>query len=421
MLEDVQILNKIKEYIYDRNEWENDEPFYVVNLNKIVDQYNNWTTKLPNIKPYFAIKSNPDLKIIKLLSQLGCNFDCASKNEIATIFNIVNDSSRIIFANPCKMHSHITFARDNGVNLMTFDCIEELLKINKINPNAELLLRLCVDDSDSICKFNSKFGCKLDEIENIFSKIIELNANLVGFSFHVGSGCQNPNNYFKAIQDCKFAYVIACKFGINTIRIIDIGGGFPGSDDNLDNEENIERKVTFNEICESILLAQNRFFRQKIDSNEITFIAEPGRFFTESTHTLVVNVMAKKVEDSVIKYYLNEGVYGSFNCIHFDHQKPKLNILTFEDENKWKNQPLKNSTFFGPTCDSMDYIYKDILFPELNIGTWLYVKNFGSYTVAPSISFNGFGVTEIVYIHPDNLASNSFEMSPSSSISSFSF
>jgi ornithine decarboxylase len=407
MLEDV-----IKQHIYDRNEWEKDEPFYIVDLNNVILQYNKWTTKLPNIKPYFAIKSNPDLKIIKLLYTLGCNFDCASKNEIATIFNIGNDSSKIIFANPCKIPSHIAFARDNGVNLMTFDCVEELYKINKINPRAELILRLCVDDSDSICKFNSKFGCKLENIDLIFRTIQELNANLVGFSFHVGSGCQNANNYFKAIQDCKFAYVLATKYDIETIKIIDIGGGFPGSDNNLS-------KVTFDEICDNIIQAQNRFFKQKIDSGEITFIAEPGRFFTECTHTLVMNVMAKKVENSIVKYYLNEGVYGSFNCLHFDHQTPQLNILPLDEE--IEKRPVLNSTFFGPTCDSMDFIYKDIPFRELDIGTWLYVKNFGSYTVAPSISFNGFGVTDFEYIYPDNLKSDSFEMSPTSSMSSFSF
>jgi len=417
MLENVQLLNIIKEYICDRNEWEKDEPFYIVDLNKIVDQYNKWTTKLPNIKPYFAIKSNPDYNIIKLLSVLGCNFDCASKNEIATIFNIVNDSSRIIFANPCKISSHISFSRDNGVNLMTFDCVEELLKINKIHPGAELVLRLCVDDSDSICKFNSKFGCKLENVDLIFKTIQELNANLVGLSFHVGSGCQNANNYFKAIQDCKFAYVLANKYGINSIKIIDIGGGFPGSDGTTEN------KVTFDEICDNIIQAQNRFFKQKIDSGEISFIAEPGRYFTESTHTLVINVIAKKVENSVIKYYLNEGVYGSFNCMHFDHQRPQLNVLPLNENNmnEIEKRPILNSTFFGPTCDSMDYLYKDIPFRELDIGTWLYVKNFGSYTVAPSITFNGFGVTDIKYIRPDNLECNSFQMSSSSSVSSFSF
>jgi ornithine decarboxylase len=417
MLEDVKLINIIQEYIHDRNEWEQDEPFYVVNLNKIVEQYNKWITKLPNIKPYFAIKSNPDIKIIKLLSTLGCNFDCASKNEIATILNIVDDESRIIFANPCKMSSHITFARDNGVHLMTFDCVEELFKIHKINRKAELVLRLCVDDSDSICKFNSKFGCKLENIDLIFKIVKELNANLVGFSFHVGSGCQNAHNYFKAIQDCKFAYLLASKYNIHTIRVIDIGGGFPGSEDNVDN------KVMFDEICDNIIQAQNRFFKQKIDSKEISFIAEPGRFFTESTHTLVINVIAKKIEDTGIKYYLNEGVYGSFNCLHFDHQTPKLNILPLNENDiqDIDKRPILNSTFFGPTCDSMDFIYKDIPFKELEIGTWLYVKNFGSYTVAPSISFNGFGVLDFHYIYPDNASYNSLKLSPSSSISSFSF
>jgi ornithine decarboxylase len=105
-------------------------------------------------------------------------------------------------------------------------------------------------------------------------------------------------------------------------------------------------------------------------------------------------VIAKKKEDNVIKYYLNDGVYGSFNCINYDHQTPELIPLLLPcDAKKY------NTTFFGPTCDSLDCIYKEIQYQELNIGDWLYVRNFGSYTIAPSTSFNGFEVNNKKYIH----------------------
>ena len=185
------------------------------------------------------------------------------------------------------------------------------------------------------------------------------------------------------IKDCALTYKMSIDYGFN-ISIIDIGGGFPG----------IDKNIKFVDICENINNAIKDFFLYETNNNIIRFIAEPGRYFTEATHTLVINVIAKKKEDNVIKYYLNDGIYGSFNCINYDHQKPELIPLLSPDDNDIKY----NSTFFGPTCDSLDCIYKDILYHELNIGEWLYVTNFGSYTLSPSSSFNGFSVTNKIYM-----------------------
>lgn len=363
-----------------------DDPFYIVNLKIIEDLYNRWIENLPNIKPYYAIKCNPNINIIKTLEKLGCNFDCASKEEIKTILDITNDEKRIIFANPCKSISHIKYAKNNNVSLITFDCIEELYKIKIHYPTAKIVLRLAVDDSKSLCQFNSKFGCKLDNtLIKIFKEIKELNMNLVGFSFHVGSGCYSADCYYTALKDCRYAYDIAKKEEYNfDIKMIDIGGGFYGI--------NKKNSVNFDDIIKMIKKGQNDFFGDIID--DIEFIAEPGRYFTESSHTLVVNVTSKKREENTIKYYINDGAYGSFNCIHYDYQEPiliQLNTSSFS--NKY------NSIFFGPTCDSMDFIYKNIMYNELEIGDWLYIENFGSYTNAPGASFNGFKTTDIKYIY----------------------
>jgi ornithine decarboxylase len=372
----------IKKYVNEKDE-NDDDAFYIVDLGKVEEQYIKWVNYLPDIQPFFAVKSNPDNIIINMLAKLGCNFDCASKSELENALSIVNNPDRIIFANPCKISSHLIFARENNIGKMTFDSIEELEKIYNIYPAAQIILRICVDDTNSKCKFNSKFGCPLCNIPKIFERINSLQMNLVGFSFHVGSGCSDATSYYNAIKDCAMSYKLSKDYGFN-ISIIDIGGGFPG----------VDKNIKFADICENINRAIVDFFSYETNNNIIKFIAEPGRYFTEATHTLVLNVIAKKKEENVIKYYLSDGIYGSFNCINYDHQTPELIPLISRDNDNIKY----NTTFFGPTCDSLDCIYKDIQYQELNVGDWLYIINYGSYTIAPSSSFNGFSVSNKKYI-----------------------
>jgi len=95
--------------------------------------------------------------------------------------------------------------------------------------------------------------------------------------------------------------------------------------------------------------------------------------------------LKKKDGEKHFLYYVNDGVYQSFNCILFDHYEPKALVL----EQKGRTDMYK-CTIFGPTCDSMDCISKDILFPELEVGEWIYFKNMGAYSVAAASPFNGF-------------------------------
>jgi len=368
------------------------EPFYIIDLGTLVELYDLWTIHLPNVQPYYAVKCNPNPIIIETLHALGCYFDCASKNEINTVLKIINDPNKIIFANPCKMTSHIRFASRNKIQLLTFDCEEELHKMKLNYPDSRLLLRIVVDDSKSVCPFSSKFGCKLDELENLFLLIKKLELNLVGFSFHVGSNCKSMDSYYNAFKDVRMAYEQALKHDF-PINIINIGGGFQQTTKDFNNEE-----IRFENMTFCIREAQEMYFKDEIKNNKLTFIAEPGRFFAETTHTLVLNVIGKKriKKEEEFIYYLNDGIYGSFNCILFDHNKPEIIPL----QNK-KGEPLFKSKIFGPTCDSIDMIHENVLLPELNVGEWVYVENFGAYTTAASSSFNGFKTTDYKYIYKE--------------------
>jgi ornithine decarboxylase len=380
---------------------QDEHPFYIIDIGEIIKAYEKWTTHFPNIKPYYAVKCNPNPVLLRALNCLGTYFDCASENEIKSILELTNDPNKIIFANPCKMSSQIKYARANNVDLMTFDCEEELYKIKLYHPFAKLILRLAVDDSKSVCKFNCKFGCKLEKVEFLINIMNTLELQLVGFSFHVGSGCKSVESYYTAIRTCRNAHDIAIKNNMN-ISIIDVGGGFPGIyfDDD---------PVNIKHIADTINKAQRDFFNDEIIENKIHFISEPGRYFVEKSHTLILNVIGKKREldvnndinkwgegdkcDESMVYYLNDGVYGSFNCIYFDHKIPSIIPL-----NERNDKNLYKSRIFGPTCDSIDLITDGTMLPELSIGEWVYVENFGAYTTAASSAFNGFVTTDYKYI-----------------------
>jgi ornithine decarboxylase len=231
----------------------------------------------------------------------------------------------------------------------------------------------------------------MNQVEELLNIAKTLKLNVIGFSFHVGSGCSSPESFYQALGDCKKSKDIANTLGIN-ISLIDIGGGFPG----------IDREVNFKDISCRLNDGIKDFFGEEI--NTIQFIAEPGRYFAERTHTLVVNVIGKKESwddetgEKIIVYFLNEGTYGSFNCIQNDHYQPIL--LPFNE----RNEKLYKSKIFGWTCDSIDIITNNILLPELAIGEVLFVENFGSYTVSASSSFNGFAPTnKFKYIYKDQI------------------
>lgn len=377
---DCDIYDIINDFLEDNP---SEKAFYIVDLGEILRAYNQWVTLLPHVKPYYAIKCNPNPVLIEALSHLGTNFDCASENEIKQVMEITQDASRIIFANPCKMTSQIRYARANDVDVMTFDCEEELYKIKLYHPYAKLVLRLAVDDSHSVCKFNKKFGCHLDQVEPILNIAKTLSLNVIGFSFHVGSGCKDPTAFYTAIRDCRTATDTAISLGI-TPEVIDIGGGFPGDD-----------KAAFEKIAQQINQSIQDHFADLLPT--LHFISEPGRYFVQTSHTLVLNVIGKKSNvapdgTKTFVYYLNDGMYGSFNCIYYDHYTPS--ICPFNE----RDGKLYTSVLFGPTCDAMDTIFDEIQLPELAIGEWIYVENFGAYTTAAASSFNGFRTNICKYI-----------------------
>lgn len=386
---------------------ESDTALMVNDLGVVQRQVHRWALNLPDVQPFYAIKCNPDPVLLAALAGWGANFDCASKREIQLVLDSGVDSSRIIFANPIKTVSDLRFAHSAGVTRMTFDNADETHKIKANCPGAQLVLRLLPDDSGSVMRFGSKFGAPLDVVDELLRECQRQELTVIGASFHIGSGCFDASKYDDAIAMCRQAFEIAENLGMPRMNLVDVGGGFPG--DPLDDEAEPSEidgptPPAFEDIAAVIRSAFDRHFPEH-EFPDLVRIGEPGRYFAKAYSTLFLRVQgrrtvapAKSGESARFLYYVNDGVYGSFNCKLFDYYHPKPIATNAFFNLKRKSIPT-TGTFFGPTCDSLDKLIEDHPIEELQIGDSVVFPKMGAYTSAAASEFNGCPLAEQAYIH----------------------
>jgi ornithine decarboxylase len=70
---------------------------------------------MPRVKPFYAVKCNPDPVMLRVLASLGCGFDCASAKEIATVLDMGVAPESIVFAHPCKRPLDLEYAISTNV------------------------------------------------------------------------------------------------------------------------------------------------------------------------------------------------------------------------------------------------------------------------------------------------------------------
>ncbi|KAE9548507.1 hypothetical protein FO519_008283 [Halicephalobus sp. NKZ332] len=379
-----------------RSEKNDDDPFVVLNLTILIDKYFQWKRELPRVKPFYAVKCNDDPLILRTLGALGCGFDCASKNEINKILklNIVGPE-KIIYANPCKTRGFVAHADQVGIRRMTFDNVEELLKVKQFHSNPEMILRIAVDDPTATIQMGMKFGCDpVSVAPNLLQKALELQIKVVGISFHVGTGCKEPFTFETAIKHSRDLFDFGIQLG-HHMKVLDIGGGFPGFDTD---------HISLTKIANVVNCALEKYF--PVEGN-YEIIAEPGRFFAAAPMSVVTNIISSvKVPASRITrkksdankdgfmYYVNEGTYGYFNCKFYEHYCPPGEPLF---PNPLKDGKLFHCTVWGPTCDGLDQMEESSMKRNLEVGEWLYYPNMGAYTLSTATTFNGFKNPKIYY------------------------
>jgi ornithine decarboxylase len=286
-------------------------------------------------------------------------------------------ADRVIFANTIKRPEALQYARKNKISLSTFDNEPELYKIAEHAPGSRVLARLKVSNLGSIVELSLKFGADEEQVVPMLLKAKSLGLKPDGISFHVGSQCTNIENYLRAFEQAARIISEAEKRGLQ-IRMVDIGGGFPirhFKDDTIQIE-------TF---ASKLRRELDRLFDKSVD-----IIAEPGRALVGPAGMLITRVVGRSIRNNKNYYYLDDGVYGDFSGIVFDHAKYEFRTLV-------KTQKY-SSILAGPTCDSFDTISLSEDLPELDVGSVVYVPNIGAYSCASALTFNGIPPAKIIVV-----------------------
>jgi ornithine decarboxylase len=358
----------------------------VMDMAKVVQQFELWRRFMPKVEPFYAVKCNPNPVLLEVLRHLGANFDCATPHEIKLVASMGHDISDIIYAHPCKPVSHIEEARELGVTRTVFDNESELDKMAQYFPNASLLMRIACVDDNAQCPMSLKFGCTMDEVPKLLEKAAALNLNVVGVHFHVGSGCQDVSSYRRALLDARKVFDLGTELGLR-MNILDIGGGFPGCSHD---GQSASSTISFEEIAAEVNKIVDVLFKG------VRVIGEPGRFMVAGSSALVTRIVSKSKRTDFVRYYINDGLYGSLNCVLYDHQIVKPYPLFDEEVNKAYGKVT--TTMFGPTCDGFDKVisnYEEL--PEMDAGDYLIWPDVGAYTTAAATRFNGFDMANYFY------------------------
>jgi ornithine decarboxylase len=350
-------------------------PLLVFSLEQLKDNYWVLQNALRDVKIYYAVKSNPDKAIVKVLAEQGSYFDVASDGEMMQLTSMGIAPERMVYANPVKTQSGLMTAKKLGVNHFTFDSDTEIAKMAESAPGGKVLLRVRIDATHALVDLNKKFGADPKDAINLLLLAKNKGLDPVGLCFHVGSQTTEVAPYIEAIKVCSKLFEEAAQAGLN-LRILDIGGGFP-----------IPTKE-----CQIDVAAMGREIRESLDvyfpNTEIW--AEPGRGICGTVTNLITRVIGKTERGGKQWYFLDEGVYGTFSGVIFDHWDYELETYKPADAKRI------SATFAGPSCDSLDVMYSDKETSELEVGDLVLVPRCGAYTSASATTFNGFAIAKRV-------------------------
>jgi ornithine decarboxylase len=357
-----------------------DYPVYCIRTEQIKKSVNFFKENFPG-KILYAVKTNPHEKIIKQIISNGVeDFDVASLSEIKLLKKI-NSSVNLHFMHTIKSKESISSAYfDYGVKSFSLDNKDELRKILEATNQAKdlkLFVRIAISNEHAEIDLSRKFGALPSEALGLV-RLCKEHSKKLGISFHVGSQCMQKISYSKGIRELgniiKKTKIIP--------DIINVGGGFPAVYPNLKPEPLIK-------YIEEIKKGINNLKLNKLPE----IICEPGRAIVAESGSSIVKVILRKKQN----LYINDGTYGSL----FDAGVPNFifpsKMIT---DGRIQSKKLTAFSFFGPTCDSLDYMKGPFLLPNnIKEGDYIELGQLGAYGLTFRTNFNGFYSNEIYEIN----------------------
>jgi ornithine decarboxylase len=348
------------------------KPFLLIDPQIIRAKYRRFCAAMPRVRVHYAVKANPDPRVVQTLVDEGSGFEIASPAELDLLISKGVDPSQVHYSNPVKARQYIEYAALKGVEWFALDSVEELRKIHSVAPGAKLYLRIDTPNIGSDWPLSGKFGVQMREADEILDTAAALGADLRGVTFHVGSQCRNAENWRVAIDRAKRIFQKMRLKGLKP-TLLNIGGGFP---------VRLTKPIPSVEVISDVVNAAIA----DLDEN-IRVMAEPGRYLVSDSAYFVCRVIGTTRRGDRRWVYLDTGMFGglleSTQGLHYPLEADRSGRLV-----PWH--------IAGPTCDSVDVLPHDHLLPaDLQDDDYIYIRNAGAYTTAYASEFNGFPLPDV--------------------------
>lgn len=351
------------------------KPFLLVDSNIVRAKTRRFKAAMPRVHPHYAVKANPDPRVLKTLIEEGTGFEIASIAELDLLLSLGVPAAEIYYSNPMKSRAYLEYAAAKGVEWYVLDSVEELRKIVSVKADAKMYLRIDTPNIGSDWPLGGKFGAHAAEIKGIITEAAKLNADLAGVTFHVGSQCRNPQNWRVGIERAKKVFADMRRAGLNP-RLLNLGGGYP------------VRHVKPIPSIEVIADVVNAAIADL--PTDIRIMAEPGRYLVSDAAYFVCRVVGTATRNGKRWMYWDAGMFGG---VIETTEGLRYDILT---DRKGREIPW---AIAGPTCDSVDILMRDEMLPEdVQEGDFIYIPNSGAYTTAYASNFNGFPLPDVVVL-----------------------
>ncbi|WP_410663351.1 type III PLP-dependent enzyme [Amycolatopsis sp. lyj-84] len=351
-------------------------PCLVLDLDVVARRYHEQQAALPYATPYYAVKANPQPAVIALLVKLGACFDVASPAEIDLCLANGADAGSLSYGNTIKKSADIAYAHQQGVSMFVFDNVRELDKIAEAAPGAAVYCRLLSESAGARWRLGDNFGCSLEYAVELMTRAAQLGLRPYGLSFHVGSQQLEPTRWEPNIAAAAEAFE---KLRANDVELemLNLGGGFPAR-----YAEPVPPIIHFGRTIEQAI---DRWFP---GTRRPRIVTEPGRSISAEAGVLRTQVVSVRepFEGAERWVYLDAGRFGGL-------AETEGEAIQYQVETE-RGGPTQPVIMAGPTCDSIDVIYRDAAYAlpkELQIGDRVDFLSAGAYTASySSIGFNGF-------------------------------
>jgi ornithine decarboxylase len=357
-------------------------PFLVMDLDKVSDKIHEFKTNFAECKIYYAIKAFDKKELIEYIDNKVAGFDIASYGEFKTTESLGIDPERILFSNPVKNPEHIVKTYKKGVRKYSFDSHNELVKLAKYAPGAEVYLRIKVSDHGSAFPLSGKFGASVRHAVPLMDTALSLGLEPVGITFHVGSQSESMQAWDVALESCGEIMKKLQVHGIK-IKFLNIGGGFP--------VEYTEKVPDFEQIAKQIRASVEEHIPYAVE-----LYAEPGRFLVAEAGLMVSTIIGREKRDTAGWLFLD---VGSFNGLIEPIEVGSWEYPVFCEKSIHTDSLPDYFTLTGPTCDPDDTFSTNTPLPSgVQVGDRVFIGSAGAYTVVYASNFNGFDIPSVIYI-----------------------